>query len=128
MNQISKQFQSLEINTLNQKVDQSIFLSMRSGTYQKKLSIQRAAKDSEMRIRNRRLAEHLITLLVIGKGRDIVPLIGGGVEKSNLDAVIGWVAINVEDLMGLSYQEQLDVLLKKLRKDLNAAVDQIMSS
>lgn len=77
----------------------------------------------ETRKRNRKLAENLMTLLEIGKGRNIVPLIGAGMERDNFEVLNCWVASRVSELMGLDDSEQLNILAADLRRTLDAAIE-----
>lgn len=77
----------------------------------------------ETRKRNRKLAENLMTLLEIGKGRNIVPLIGTGMERDNFEVLNFWVASRVSELTVLDDSEQLDFLVADLRRTLDAAIE-----
>jgi len=124
-----EQTNSLNMESQNHCDDRSIYTETNRGDkYEKIKLIMEAMKAIQMRKHNYRLAENLMTLLLIRTGNEIVPLIGNGKEKSNRDALITWVEIHAEDFTGLSFSVQLDLLASQLRKDLIKAQDRIMFS
>jgi hypothetical protein len=60
-------------------------------------------------------------LLVAGIKRDIVPLLGHGLEQNNAEAIISWVAKRYHAKE--EEQLQLDSLENELRHDLEIAVN-----
>jgi len=89
----------------------------------KKFSRQEATKNLETIDRNRRLAETLMIILAISEGRNIVSLVGFEKARNNKEAITAWVSSRQTELTELTYSEQVDALVRELRRTLAAAME-----
>jgi len=86
-------------------------------------SLQEATTKLETINRNRRLAETLMMILAIGEGRNIVSLVGFEKARNNKEAITAWVTKRQTELTELTYSEQVDALVRELRRTLVASME-----